>query len=133
MSEEPDQTWREELTDEEYRVLRERGTEPKFSGQYLDQWEDGTYRCAGCGTDLFPSDTKFEAGHGWPSFFDANEGNLEFERDTRHGMDRIEVVCAACGGHLGHLFEDGPEPTGKRYCINSTALDFEPEDGDGSD
>ncbi len=133
MSEEPDQTWREELTDEEYRVLRERGTEPKFSGEYLDQWEDGTYRCAGCGTDLFPSDTKFEADHGWPSFFDANEDNLEFERDTRHGMDRIEVVCAACGGHLGHLFEDGPEPTGKRYCINSTALDFEPEDGDGSD
>lgn len=117
--------WREQLTEEEYHVLRERGTEPKFSGEYLDQWEDGTYRCAGCGTELFPSDTKFEAGHGWPSFFDAEEENIEFTTDSRHGMERTEVVCANCGGHLGHVFDDGPEPTGKRYCINSVALDFD--------
>lgn len=132
MTEEPDQVWRDRLTEEEYRILRERGTEPKFSGDYLDVWDDGTYRCAGCGAELFPADVKFEAGHGWPSFFDANEDYIEFRRDTRHGMDRTEVVCAECGGHLGHLFEDGPEPTGKRYCINSAALEFEPEDGDGS-
>ena len=129
MSEERTDEWREKLTEEEYQILRERGTEPKFSGEYLDVWDDGTYRCRGCGAELFPSDTKFEAGHGWPSFFDANDENVEFQTDTRHGMERTEVVCAECGGHLGHVFEDGPEPTGKRFCINSKALDFDPEEG----
>lgn len=131
MSESEDrlEEWRDELTEEEYHVLRERGTEPKFSGEYLDVWDDGTYRCKGCGAELFPSDTKFEADHGWPSFFDAAEENIDFETDTRHGMERTEVLCANCGGHLGHVFEDGPEPTGKRYCINSVALEFDPESG----
>jgi peptide-methionine (R)-S-oxide reductase len=117
--------WRERLSDEEYHILRERGTEPKFSGEYLGRDADGTYTCAGCGAPLFDSDTKFDSNSGWPSFFDAIEGSVETELDTRHGMRRIEVHCANCGGHLGHVFEDGPDPTGERYCINSVALDFE--------
>jgi peptide-methionine (R)-S-oxide reductase len=121
-----DDEWRDRLTDDEYHILRERGTEPKFSGDYLDRKEDGTYTCAGCGTELFDSDTKFDSGSGWPSFYDAVEGSVELETDTRHGMRRTEVLCATCGGHLGHVFEDGPEPTGERYCINSVALDFDP-------
>ncbi|MFW6153011.1 MAG: peptide-methionine (R)-S-oxide reductase MsrB [Halobacteriota archaeon] len=128
MESETDERWEELLTEEEYHILRERGTEPKFSGAYLEEWDDGTYRCRGCGAELFDSETKFEAGHGWPSFFDANEQNIEYRRDSRHGMERTEVVCAQCGGHLGHVFEDGPEPTGKRFCINSLALDFDPEE-----
>ena len=123
-----DDEWRDRLSDDEYHVLRERGTEPKFSGDYLDREEDGTYTCAGCGATLFDADTKFGSGTGWPSFYDAVEGAVELETDTRHGMQRTEVVCARCGGHLGHVFEDGPEPTGERYCINSVALDFDPED-----
>ena len=123
-----DAEWRERLTDEEYEILRERGTEPRFSGEYLDVDEEGTFRCAGCGADLFDSDTKFGSGTGWPSFFDAAEDAVETETDTRHGMSRVEVLCATCGGHLGHVFDDGPEPTGKRYCINSVALDFDPEE-----
>ncbi|PSP83344.1 peptide-methionine (R)-S-oxide reductase [Halobacteriales archaeon QS_1_68_17] len=119
--------WREQLTDEEYEILRERGTEPKFSGEYLGKAEDGTYVCAGCGTPLFDSETKFDSGSGWPSFYDAIPENVGTEIDRRHGMERIEVLCATCGGHLGHVFEDGPDPTGKRYCINSVALDFEDE------
>lgn len=124
-----DEEWREILTEEEYHILRERGTEPKFSGDLLDVDETGTFTCAGCGTPLFDSDYKFESGHGWPSFYDVVEdGNVETEVDTRHGMKRTEVVCGTCGGHLGHVFDDGPDPTGKRYCINSAALDFDSEE-----
>jgi len=125
-----DAEWREVLTDDEYRVLRERGTEPRFSGDLLDVDADGTFTCAGCGAPLFDTEEKFDSGTGWPSFADAREDAVELRRDDRHGMARTEVVCARCGGHLGHVFDDGPEPTGKRYCINSVALGF---DGDGDD
>jgi peptide-methionine (R)-S-oxide reductase len=120
-----DTEWKKKLSDEEYRVLRERGTERRFSGEYVDHKGDGVYACAGCGTVLFDSDTKFDSGTGWPSFYDAKDGSVELKRDASHGMVRTEVVCANCGGHLGHVFDDGPAPTGKRYCINSVALDFE--------
>lgn len=122
-----EEEWREKLSPEEYRILRERGTESPFSGELLSVKDDGTFTCAGCGNPLFSSDTKFDSGSGWPSFFDAIEGSVEFEQDTRHGMNRVEVSCSRCGGHLGHVFEDGPEPTGKRYCINSVSLDFDSE------
>ena len=122
-----DAEWRERLTDEEYRILREQGTEPRFSGEHVDRKADGSYTCAGCGATLFDSGTKFGSGTGWPSFYDAVDGAVETSVDTSHGMRRIEVTCARCDGHLGHVFEDGPDPTGKRYCINSVALDFESE------
>ncbi len=123
----PDDEWRERLTDEEYRILREAGTEPPFSGEYVDHDADGRYRCAGCGAELFDSTTKFESGCGWPSFYDVDDDRIETRRDTSHGMIRTEVLCASCGGHLGHVFDDGPEPTGKRYCINSVSLEFDGE------
>ncbi|NGM67908.1 peptide-methionine (R)-S-oxide reductase MsrB [Natronolimnobius sp. AArcel1] len=124
-----DAEWREQLSDEEYRILREAGTEAPFSGEYVDHKDDGSYACAGCGTELFDSETKFDSGCGWPSFYDTDDDRIETRLDTSNGMRRTEVLCAECGGHLGHVFEDGPEPTGKRYCINSVALEFEDEDG----
>ncbi|WP_306052865.1 peptide-methionine (R)-S-oxide reductase MsrB [Natronococcus wangiae] len=122
-----DDEWRDELSEEEYRILREAGTEAPFSGEYVDHKEDGSYACAGCGATLFESGTKFDSGCGWPSFYDVDDDRVETRLDTSHGMRRTEVLCANCGGHLGHVFEDGPEPTGKRYCINSAALEFDEE------
>jgi peptide-methionine (R)-S-oxide reductase len=124
--EKTDQQWREELTPEQYEVLRQKGTERPFTGRYVDTKEDGTYRCAGCGAELFSSDTKFESGSGWPSFYEpTSEDNVELIEDRSHGMARTEVVCASCGGHLGHVFPDGPKPTGLRYCMNSCSLDLD--------
>ena len=124
--------WKDKLTPEQYAVLREAGTEPAFTGAYWDKKEPGVYRCAGCGTELFSSDTKYDSGSGWPSFYEATDPErVAFREDRSHGMVRTEVVCAACGGHLGHLFDDGPEPTGQRYCINSAALAFDEADDAG--
>ena len=121
-----DAYWRERLTDEQYRVTRQGGTEPPFSGVYNDHDEPGTYRCVCCHAALFSSDAKYTSGSGWPSFTEALQGApIERLRDTSLGMERVEVRCHACGAHLGHVFDDGPAPTGSRYCINSVALDFE--------
>ena len=121
-----EQEWRQQLTPEEYRVTREKGTERAFTGAYWDNKKSGTYRCVGCGAELFASDTKFESGTGWPSFTEpANLENVELEEDRSHGMRRVEVHCRTCGAHLGHVFPDGPGPTGQRYCINSCSLNFE--------
>ena len=121
-----EEEWRRELTPEQYRVLRQKGTEPPGTGEYEHTEEPGVYRCAGCGAELFRSDTKYHSGSGWPSFYAPASGEaVETEEDNSFFMRRTEVLCAACGGHLGHVFPDGPEPTGLRYCINSCALDFE--------
>ncbi|MGO8686919.1 MAG: peptide-methionine (R)-S-oxide reductase MsrB [Candidatus Dormibacteria bacterium] len=123
-----DPEWRSRLSPEQYDILRQKGTEPAFTGAYWQNHETGAYHCAGCGAQLFRSDTKFDSGSGWPSFTEpADLEAVELRPDPSHGMSRTEVVCRSCGGHLGHVFDDGPAPTGKRYCINSAALTMIPE------
>jgi peptide-methionine (R)-S-oxide reductase len=123
-----DEQWRERLSPEQYEVLRRHGTERAFTGKYANVKDDGMYHCAGCGAELFSSDTKFESGTGWPSFYEpAVAANVELREDRSFGMRRTEVLCRSCGGHLGHVFDDGPRPTGQRYCINSCALELSPE------
>ena len=122
-----DEQWRQELTPEQYRVLRQAGTERAFTGELWDVHDQGVYRCAGCGAELFTSDTKFDSGTGWPSFYEAADDDaVEPARDWKMVIPRTEVRCNRCGGHLGHVFNDGPRPTGKRYCINSCALKLDP-------
>lgn len=117
--------WKDKLKPDEYRVLRERGTEPPFSGMLLNNKEKGVYSCKACGNELFSSGAKYDSGSGWPSFFESISGeNIKLEKDGSMGMERTEVICAKCGSHLGHVFPDGPNPTGERYCINSLSLDF---------
>lgn len=127
---ETEEEWREKLSDREFKVLRKRGTEPRGTGDYIGKDDDGVYRCKGCGQKLFDSDTKFDdSDSDWLSFYDAIEENVEFRKDERRSKANpaTEVLCSRCGGHLGHVFDDGPEPTGKRFCINSVALEFEHE------
>lgn len=123
--EKTDDEWRKELSTDQYRILRKKGTEPAFRNEYWDKHEEGRYLCAGCGNELFVSDRKFDSGTGWPSFWEpSSKGSVETEVDKQHGMVRTEVRCARCGGHLGHLFEDSPTPNGLRYCMNSGSLKF---------
>ena len=122
-----DDEWREQLSEDAYRVLRQKGTGRPFSGALLDESRNGIYVCAGCKQPLFTADTKFDAGCGWPSFYASLPETVNYQQDSSHGMQRVEIVCANCGGHLGHVFPDGPAPTGQRYCVNSVAMEFKPE------
>lgn len=125
-SEKTEDNWKKKLTKEQYKVLREKGTEPAFAGKYVNHHEKGFYKCAGCGAPLFSSEDKFKSGTGWPSFYEPmNKEIIEEKKDTSHGMVRTEVLCKNCGGHLGHVFNDVPKNKGCRYCINSISLDFE--------
>ncbi|WP_438962127.1 peptide-methionine (R)-S-oxide reductase MsrB [Nonlabens sp.] len=124
MIEKTEAEWKKELTPEQYRILREKGTERPFSGEYNTHYEDGTYSCAACGNELYKSATKFDSGCGWPSFDDEIEGAIMRKRDTTHGMIRSEIMCANCGSHLGHVFNDGPTATGIRHCVNSVSIEF---------
>lgn len=127
--EKSDEQWRKELTPEQYKITRQCGTEPAFSGEYYNFKGQGKYLCVACGNELFDSDTKYESGTGWPSFYQpADSNNIEEKPDNNYGMNRTEVRCSRCGAHLGHVFDDGPKPTGLRYCINSAALQFDPND-----
>lgn len=124
-----EEEWKEELSPEKYRILREKGTERPYTGKYWNNKETGMYHCAACDNPLFSSETKYDAGCGWPSFYEAiDNGNIKTAKDLSHGMQRIEIMCAKCGGHLGHVFDDGPKPTGLRYCVNSESLEFKKEE-----
>jgi len=128
--EKTDEEWRRELTPEQYRIMREKGTERAFTGEYNGEKREGVYRCAACGMELFSSDTKYDSGSGWPSFYaPIDKGHVATEDDSTLGMRRTEVMCARCHAHLGHVFPDGPKPTGARFCINSASLKLDPKDG----
>ena len=125
-----EEEWEKKLTPEEFHILREKGTERPFTGEYDKFYKDGTYKCAGCGTELFTSSSKYDSGCGWPAFYEAMPDKIQESADNSFGMTRVEITCENCGGHLGHVFNDGPQPSGLRYCVNSISLDFDSKDGD---